>query len=205
MINPPSPVPDNDLSAAKFESLLLRLDTDRNRAGEKYEEIRWKLIKFFQWNSCLEAEELTDETFNRVAGKLASEGEVIDDVTAFAWGVAKRIKQEALRKDTKKIRLPDLPDAENFLASSPFTTDAQEEQTGNQSRLKCLRRCIQRLSTEDRSLLLTYHSPRGRRIEGRRRLAQENGITMLALRVRANRLRFKLEECIKKCVLSQTD
>jgi DNA-directed RNA polymerase specialized sigma24 family protein len=204
MTNTPSPVPDNDLSAAKFESLLLRLDTDRNRAGEKYEEIRWKLIKFFQWNSCLEAEELTDETFNRVAGKLTSEGEVIDDVVAFAWGVAKRIKQEALRKGAKTVRLPDLLGAETFFAAKPVMTDAQREPVGNQRRLKCLRRCIQGFSAENRLLLLTYHSPRGRRIARRRRLAQENGITMLALRVRVNRLRFKLEECIKKCVPSQT-
>ncbi len=200
-----SPLPKNDLTAAKFESLLLRLDTERNRAGEKYEEIRWKLVKFFQWSSCLEAEDLADETFNRVAEKLASEEEGIKDVVAFTWGVAKRIRQEALRKDAKTVGLPDLPGADTMLTDSRAPADAQPELTGNQKHLKCLRRCIQHFSARDRGLLLAYHSTRGRRIEGRRRLAQENGITMVALRVRANRLRFKLEECIKRCLGSIAD
>ena len=205
MVNPHSPFSENDLTAAKFEGLLLRLDTDRNRAGEKYEEIRWKLVKFFQWGSCLEAEDLVDETFNRVSERLATEKEGIQDVAAFAWGVAKRIRQEALRKETKTIRLPDLPGGETFLADHPVAADGQNKLIGNQGRLKCFRRCIQSLSAQDRRLLLAYHSPKGRRIEGRRRLAQENGITMLTLRVRANRLRFKLEECIKKCIAATAD
>jgi DNA-directed RNA polymerase specialized sigma24 family protein len=203
MTNPHQP--ENDLTATKFEGLLLRLDTDRNRAGEKYEEIRWKLVKFFQWGSCLEAEDLVDETLNRVAQKLASEKEWVQDVVAFAWGVAKKVRQEALRKDTRTIRLPDLPGAETFFAASPVMADAPSESSGNRSRLKCLRRCIERFSAEDRKLLLAYHSPKGRRIEGRRRLAQENTITMPALRVRANRLRFRLEECIKKCLAAMTN
>lgn len=205
MIHPHSALPQDDLTAAKFEGLLLRLDADRNRAGEKYEEIRWKLIKFFQWGSCINAEDLVDETFNRVADKVASEKEGIQDVVGFAWGVAKRVRQEAVRKDTKTIHLPDLPGTEGVLAASPVTSDAQHESSGTQRRLKCLRRCIQHFSTEDRRLLVAYHSPKGRRVEGRRRLAQENAITMLALRVRANRLRFRLEECIKKCLAAMTD
>jgi len=205
MNHPHSALPQDGLTAAKFEGLLLRLDADRNRAGEKYEEIRWKLVKFFQWGSCLEAEDLVDETFNRVAEKLASEKDGIEDVVAFTWGVAKRIRQEALRKGIKTIRLPDLPGAETFFVNRPVATDAQNELTGNHVRLKCFRKCIQCLSVEDRRLLLAYHSPKGLRIEGRRRLAQENGITMLALRVRANRLRFKLEECIKKCLAALAD
>ncbi len=83
---PNSPVPESDLTAAQFDALLRRLDADRNRAGEKYEEVRWKLVRFFQWNSCLAAEELVDETLNRVAERLAERGDEIPDVAAFAWG-----------------------------------------------------------------------------------------------------------------------
>ncbi|HEY5028614.1 MAG TPA: hypothetical protein VIK39_09420 [Candidatus Angelobacter sp.] len=148
---------------------------------------------------------MVDETFNRVAEKLLSEAEGIQDVVAFAWGVAKRIRQEALRKSAKTVCLPDLPGAETSFADSRATDNAQYELTENKRRLKCLRRCIQHLSAGERRLVLAYHSPQGRRSEGRRRLAQENGITMLALRVRANRFRFKLEECIKKCLASMKD
>ncbi len=95
---PNSPVPESDLTAAQFDALLRRLDTDRNRAGEKYEEVRWKLVRFFQWNSCLAAEELVDETLNRVAERVAERGDEISDVAAFAWGVARKVRLEALRK-----------------------------------------------------------------------------------------------------------
>src|SRR5215467_5862857 len=94
-----------DLTLDEFESLLLRLDPDRNRAGEKYEDIRWKLIRFFQWSSCVHAEDWVDETFNRVAEKLITESRQIQDVTAFVWGVAKRVRHEALRQQTKVVHL----------------------------------------------------------------------------------------------------
>ncbi len=77
MIDATPSFPRGDLTGDKFESLLLRLDADRNRAGEKYEEIRWKLIRFFQWSSCLHAEDCVDETFNRVAEKLTTESQDI--------------------------------------------------------------------------------------------------------------------------------
>lgn len=197
-----SPSPKDDLTAAKFEGLLLRLDPNRDRAGEKYEEIRWKLVKFFQWGSCVNAEDLVDETLNRVAEKLASQQEDIHDVAAFVWGVAKKIRQEEVRKESKTIRLPDLPGAEE-LFPSPRAADVEASET--QSRLKCLRRCLRLLAVVDRRLLLKYHSSSGRRGEGRQRLAQESGITNLALRVRVNRLRFKLEECIKECLASSAN
>src|SRR5260370_21814440 len=54
-----------DLTTASFESLLQRLDPDRERAGGKYENIRRKLIKFFQWNDCFAEEDLADETLDR--------------------------------------------------------------------------------------------------------------------------------------------
>jgi DNA-directed RNA polymerase specialized sigma24 family protein len=202
MTSSASPSPKDDLTAAKFERLLLRLDPNRDQAAEKYEEIRWKLIKFFQWGACVDAEDLVDETFNRVGEKLESDNEGIHDVTAFVWGVAKNIRQEALRRESKIVRLPDLPGAEEHFPS-PRVADG--EVVESHGRLKCLRRCIQHFSAGDRRLLLKYHAPRGRRGEGRRRLAQETGLTMLALRVRVNRLRFKLEQCIKECLASSSD
>ena len=196
MANPNSPVPESDLTATQFDALLRRLDTDRNRAGEKYEEVRWKLVRFFQWNCWLAAEELVDETLNRVAERVAERGDEIPDVAAFAWGVARKVRLEALRKDLKTVRLPDLPHVDSFVAIDRDSTDVQCEL--GQRRLECLRMCIQCLSPQDRRLLLRYHAPKGRRIEGRQRLAKENTLSMLALRVRANRLRHKLEECIRK-------
>jgi DNA-directed RNA polymerase specialized sigma24 family protein len=195
----------SSLTSANFEGLLLRLDPDRNLAGERYEEVRWKLIKFFQWSACIQAEDLADETFNRVAENIAADKEAIRDVVAFTWGIAKRVRQEALRRDIKTLRLPDVPVPEGGLADRLVTANSQYEPTGDEARLKCLRVCLKCLSAGDRKLLLAYYSPRGRRIEARRRLALESKMTALNLRVRANRLRFKMEGCLKKCLASKAD
>jgi len=190
---------ENRLTPASFDSLLLRLDPDRDRAGEKYEGIRWRLIRFFQWNGLVEAEDLADETFNRVAAKLASETDVIQDAPAFIWGVAKHLRLEAGRKEVKTVTLPDALSAETARGNVATATNSRDGSTPDDERLKCLRGCLQCLSHKDRKLLMMYHSPKGRRVEGRRRLAREMGITTLNLRVRANRLRYKIEECMKKC------
>jgi RNA polymerase sigma factor (sigma-70 family) len=198
-----SHAPPGELTAAQFEGLLKRLDADRNRAGEKYEVIRWKLVRFFQWNSCFAAEELVDETLNRLAEKVAAGGQEISDIAAYAWGIARNVKQEALRKDARTIHLGDVPSVETLAGNVPM--DAADDLTQDQKRLKCLRMCIRRLSARDRTLLLSYHSPKGRKNEARKQLAKEAGVTSLALRVRVNRLRFKLEDCIRKRFASGTD
>src|ERR671938_30866 len=58
------------LTAEAFTKLLARLDPDRERAGEKYEELRRTLVKFFEWRGAPFPEDQADETFNRVARKL---------------------------------------------------------------------------------------------------------------------------------------
>ena len=59
-----------ELTQAAFEKLLAWLDTDRDRAGSKYETIRLRLIKIFTCRGCLEVEELADETINRVVSRV---------------------------------------------------------------------------------------------------------------------------------------
>ena len=44
---PPALKKDWIVTPAAFEGLLQQLDPDRERAGERYEQIRQKLTKFF--------------------------------------------------------------------------------------------------------------------------------------------------------------
>jgi hypothetical protein len=62
------------LSQEAFDSLLEWLDSDREQAAMKYEDIRKRLIKIFTGRGCAEAEDLTDETINRVISKLGELG-----------------------------------------------------------------------------------------------------------------------------------
>ena len=49
------------LTADIFAKLLARLDPDRERAGERYEDLRRTLTRFFEWRNAPFPEEQTDE------------------------------------------------------------------------------------------------------------------------------------------------
>ena len=86
------------LTQEAFDALLGWLDTNREVAAERYERIRNRLIKIFACRGCMEAEDLADETINRVTSKLADiqpgfEG----DPARYFYAVAKKILLEHSR------------------------------------------------------------------------------------------------------------
>src|SRR4029434_1975050 len=64
------------LTPEAFDSLLAAFDPNRESAAQKYLEIRGNLVRFFEWRGCPFPEDHADETFNRVARKIA-DGEQI--------------------------------------------------------------------------------------------------------------------------------
>ena len=68
---------------------------------------------------------------------------------------------------------------------------------------RCLEQCMERLSAENRELILSYYSsadsPR-RKIDGRKALSERLGIGANALWIRAHRIREGLRKCIDTCV-----
>src|SRR5687767_9506003 len=107
-----------------FEFLLERLDADREAAGQKYEGLRRKLIKFFEWNRCGPVEDLADETLDRVARRLARDD--VEDVLRFAWGVAQYVRQESARRTRREVALPDLPRTAQLRGSEDLEGDLHE-------------------------------------------------------------------------------
>jgi len=182
----------------RFEGLLRRLDPDRDRAGEKYEDLRRRLFKFFEWNSCFPAEDLVDETFDRVAEKLA-EVQVLD-LVGFAWGVAKHIRQEANRQSERIVQFSNLPRGTELSSQDEGPERTIQEELEDERRAVCLRLCLRRFSAQDREVFLKYHNVKGEHTEYRQRLAQELGVSIGTLRVRINRLREKLEQCLRNCM-----
>jgi DNA-directed RNA polymerase specialized sigma24 family protein len=195
-----APILPDDVKSSHFEGLLRRLDPDRERAGELYEALRRKLIKFFEWNSCFPAEDLADETLDRVAQKL--EEEFVHDVPAFASGVAKRVRQEAQKRDLRMVRVPDVAREERFFRDPRNPEREVQDKMDGERRAKCLHICVQRLSDKDRELFFRYYNTTGERIQYRLTLAQTMGLAIGALRVRVNRLRDELERCARKCAAS---
>jgi DNA-directed RNA polymerase specialized sigma24 family protein len=174
-----------ELSQEAFDALLDWLDSDREQAALKYEKIRRSLIKIFTGRGCVEPEDLSDETINRVTSKLKEiEKEFSGDRTRYFFGVANKVHLEHLRR---KLPQPTPP---------PATDPVQIEME-----YSCLERCIERLTNDHRELLLRYHGAGGPAETDRRRaLAAELAIAPNALRIRVYRIRMALKECVEKCI-----
>jgi hypothetical protein len=186
-----------DTGGGRFDDLLRRLDSDRERAGERYEQMRRKLIKFFEWNDCVSPEDLVDETFDRVTRRLGDE--TVRDLHAFAWGVAKRIRQEAHKKAARLVDLTDA-NAEEHGAVARGNLEADvHEKIQDERRYRCLNRCLAALAEGERRVLLSYHATAAGHAQFRERLAASEGLSVPNLRVRVHRVRHRVEVCVRRC------
>jgi DNA-directed RNA polymerase specialized sigma24 family protein len=181
------------MTPEEFEALLGQLDADRERAGERYETIRRKLVRLFGWRGCAVPEDLADETMNRVARRLAEGIELrSSDPYGYFCGVAHLVFKESLRRAAREQRVL----TEGAALASPILDDDEP----SDRRLDCLRGCLARLAPDQRDLVLRYHqgaSSQGENnIRNRQALAQEVGLPMNALRIRVHRIRRKLESCV---------
>jgi RNA polymerase sigma factor (sigma-70 family) len=178
----------------QFNALLDWLDPDRERAGEKYENIRQGLINVFMWNLCGDAEGMTDETINRVARKLPELRETYKgDPALYFYGVAKRLTLE--RRRMMRAEVP-LEQAHNVAAPA-----APEEEDDGERVYECLWQCMQRLTPANRQLFVAYYlNEKQGKIDSRKELARSLEIEPNALRVRVYRIRAALEECIEGCL-----
>lgn len=175
-----------------FDKLLAAFSPDREEAGKRYESIRFKLVHFFEWRGSGAAEDRVDETINRVARKI-DQGQSIDDLIGYLYGVARLIMLEA-RREQERAPLP--LETIDVMESGP----QPEEETG-EARLRCLDQCLARLTPENRTLITEYYKEEKRaKIELRKLLAEKLGIPQNALRIRAHRIRMELEKCLMHCL-----
>lgn len=175
---------DWSITQEVFDKFLAWLAPGRDDAGKKYEMIRRGLIKIFICRGCTEAEELADETINRVASKIESLSEsYVGDPTPYFYGVARNVYMESLRKRRKPIELP------------PVDRSDEDEI------YDCLDHCMQRLHPDQGRLILQYYQENKKaKIDHRKELAKVMGLAPNALRIRAHRLRAKLHQCVQKCL-----
>jgi len=193
---------EQDGRRADLNRLLIRLDADPAIAWEKYRGLQLRLVKFFEWNQCSFPEELADEVLDRIARK--PQEEEIRDVSEFVIGVARNLRFEAHKRGQRQSHLEDQPGGEESLADPRDYEREMVEDLDRQNRIACLRGCLENLRPEDRSLALDYYSAQEeKQKDHRKRLASIAGISMIALRVRANRLREKLERCVASCLESR--
>jgi DNA-directed RNA polymerase specialized sigma24 family protein len=173
-----------------FHKLLACLDNDLDVGARRYEEVRRKLLKFFQWWGSPIPEEHTDITIDRVARKLA-ENEDIKDINKYLIGVAKRVYQEYLREIVRQDTA--YKNEQRYRSSS-------KEQEEKEIRFACYQYCLSTLSNNDRELITSYYQEGGRKnLKERERLAKEIDIPINSLRVYVFRIRERLQACVNKC------
>ncbi len=200
---PSPPKKDWTLTQSAFDKLLVILNPDRERAAEKYEIIRKRLITFFECRGCTVAEDCADVTINRVARKISEGKEIYSgDPASFFFGVAHKILLEywqRLPKDSKPLE--DVLIERQGSKSLDETNADEEERRGSDQRFECLELCLQGLDPNNRKVILRYYQGETAiKIKNRQTLAEELSITLNTLRIRALRIRKRLEGCIDDCL-----
>lgn len=186
-----------------FSMLLAQFDPDRHAAGEKYEQLREGLTKFFECRGCPSPADYVDETFNRAARRI-SEGQdvTIGGIQGYCYGVARNVARERHRNpDVQASALDSLLPSEQPRENPSVTEWQHVERIRTEQRIECLEKCLEELPPESRLLFESYHDGGERaKIRNHERLAGMLGITLNNLRVRVHRIRKDLESCVLKCV-----
>ena len=185
---------DSAIPTENFEEILAWLNPDRDVAATLYLQLREDLANIFRWRGCSDLEGLTDEVFDRVAKKVHEVRPTYKgDPRLYFLGVANNLVKETLKKTKTHVSLEgvDLPD--------PKTTESKEEEAAD--REECLQSCLQKLSAENRKLILGYYAKEKQaKIDYRGELAQRLGISVETLRVKVYRIRVSLQQCIERCL-----
>jgi RNA polymerase sigma factor (sigma-70 family) len=172
-----------------LDELLAWLSPDETAAVQKYFAIRNSLVKIFEVRGCLDADELADESIDRVAKKAAEiRANYTGDPGAYFYGVARNVYREYLRRP----RTAELP----VHLQNPAASDDD-----NEAAFACLDQCLAELPPENRELISAYYAfGDGEKAAVRKGLAEQLGITLNLLRIRAYRIRASLALCVTGCL-----
>ncbi len=179
-----------------FRRLLGWLDEGTDSNGERYLEMRRRLVRYFDRKQCIPSDDLADETLNRVARRLEEVGTIAEASPAqYCYIVAKFVFMEHLRH-THQVHA-----VESHIISVGLPHDqAHDRPEVMQTLVECLEHCLEKLFSADRDLILEYYrGEQGEKIRRRRELAERLALTLNALSIRACRIRDRLEECVLKC------
>lgn len=179
------------LTQEAFDSLLAKLDPDREAAAKRYLEVRASLVRFFEWRGGPYPEDHADEALDRVA-KRALGGEDIRDPVGYVLGTARMILLEVAKgRSRERVALGEL-------AHAPAVPDEPEPP---EPRLECLQRCLGTLPADSREMVLQYYQGDKRaKIENRRKLTERLQLPLNTLRMRMLRLRERLQACVEECL-----
>jgi RNA polymerase sigma factor (sigma-70 family) len=175
------------ITQESFDLLLNWLDKDVEKAGQKYQQIREKLIKIFVSRSFFDAEDLADEVFNRVISKIETlTPSYSGEASAYFYGVAAKVVLEARRRK------------ESALNEATVRATVIDDQP--HPKLHCLNECLKKLPDAQHKLILTYYeAEKSAKVNNRVALAERLNLNLNSLRVQVCRIRAALKDCIQEC------
>lgn len=166
------------LNQQQWEALLAALDVDRDIAGQKYEDLRRRLMNLFSWEQQERADELADAVLDRLARRLIERVE-IPHIDRFAFGIARLLVQEESRKRRQRDR-----------AIREIYREGAEKD--DEAAFRELQLCLECLAPDRRELIESYYAG------DRSALAHKLGISLNTLRNRAMRVREQLFLCMSR-------
>ena len=178
----------DSLTEEALNKLLHWLNPDRDLAGQLYNNAQLKLTRIFNAHGCGDPESLADDTFDRILSKIDWLTEnYVGNPMHYICAVARNVIKEDYRVRTAARTLPQ---------PEPIIPDQESERLHD-----CLDQCLAELSQYARRLLLAYYDKKGKeKIINRKKLAEEQGITLRALRLRVFHLRSQVRTCMEICI-----
>lgn len=177
------------LSPEAFASFLFWLSPDQAQAARKYLELRQEMVRLFIRRGCAHADELADQTLDRVVMIAHLEPGKYPSVISLCCGVARNVWFEYMRE-----RVPETLEDHKIATPQLLDEEFSDHEVG------CLSHCLEQLSIRDRDLIVKYHQFQGReKIEVRKQMADAYG-GVNKLRIAAYRIRMRLHECVTGCV-----
>ncbi len=184
------------LTKEAYDKLLACFSPDEEEASKQLLIAYLKLIRFFEWHACDSPDLCADKTIDRAARRI-DEGERIDNLMGYLNGIANYVFRETV-KERQRAPLP-LESTDRH----PFEPPEEDEE--REARLRCLDACLEELQPEDRVVILGYYQEEKRaKINFRKQMADRLGVGLNALRIRAFRIRTRIEECVIRCLSQAT-
>ena len=185
-----------ELDETAFHRLLQWLDQGSDSQGERYVEIRDRLVVYFGRRNCPAPDDLADETLNRVARRLEEQVTIDDIVPAhYCYIVARFVLLESLRQRSRESA-----SLSEIRAGVDSTHPLDDVAVERERTMECLERCLAGSSVAERELILEYYrTDEGAAKVQRKRLAERLGLTQNSLSIRAWRLRHRIERCVREC------
>jgi DNA-directed RNA polymerase specialized sigma24 family protein len=183
------------LTSLAFDRLLQWLDDGVDSHGERYLEMRRRLVSYFDRRQRRTADDLADETLSRIARTLQEEGVIETTPPArYCYVMARFVLLEDVRRQRKVLRLHS---EAAVAARAASLVEPNGRLTTEEERLEDFERRLEKLPLEQRELVVEYYGHAQRQgIDHRRRMAERLGITRNALGIRAFRIR---EALMKLC------